>query len=165
LTYTTPARGVVTAGLTLVLLAFFGGLVTWPMISKIPEPQPSRTNGTGPGNRPVVEVKCHGQSCTGQDPVDKGCDKDAETVDSFADGSFEVRLRFSPSCRAAWAQVHPFSNTYVASIEAYRLDLSEFVAEYHTGAKQYSRMFSFQYQVRACAVDGAREKSCTGFHH
>ncbi|GGQ34138.1 MULTISPECIES: DUF2690 domain-containing protein [Streptomyces] len=47
-------------------------------------------------------TSCLGSTCTGKDPATTTCQNDAKTV--YWDGWFNVELRYSPSCRAAWAR-------------------------------------------------------------
>lgn len=44
---------------------------------------------------------CYADSCTGRDPSQTVCQNDAVTVGT---GETGVELRYSPSCRAAWAR-------------------------------------------------------------
>jgi uncharacterized protein DUF2690 len=48
-------------------------------------------------------TSCYASSCTGLDPSSTTCQNDAQTV---MWGSFTpIELRYSPSCRAAWARL------------------------------------------------------------
>ncbi|MFD8974182.1 DUF2690 domain-containing protein [Streptomyces sp. NPDC059593] len=46
-------------------------------------------------------TSCYGSGCTGLDPAATVCQSDARTVRTAAWG---VELRYSPTCRAAWAR-------------------------------------------------------------
>ncbi|MFC9396653.1 DUF2690 domain-containing protein [Streptomyces sp. NPDC057027] len=46
-------------------------------------------------------TSCYGPSCTGLDPSTSICQNDARTV---ATSSWGTELRYSPTCRAAWAR-------------------------------------------------------------
>ncbi|MFF9848846.1 DUF2690 domain-containing protein [Streptomyces litmocidini] len=46
-------------------------------------------------------TSCYGPSCTGLDPSTTVCQSDARTVRT---GDWGVELRYSPTCRAAWAR-------------------------------------------------------------
>ncbi|MEU2241516.1 DUF2690 domain-containing protein [Streptomyces sp. NPDC018338] len=46
-------------------------------------------------------TSCYGSGCTGLDPATTVCQSDARTVRTAAWG---VELRYSPTCRAAWAR-------------------------------------------------------------
>ncbi|MFF2073874.1 DUF2690 domain-containing protein [Kitasatospora sp. NPDC058162] len=72
-------RKAATAGATLVL-AMSGALLA-----------------AGPAS---AATSCYASSCTGKDPATTTCANDAITVST--DGDLE--LRYSPSCRAAWAR-------------------------------------------------------------
>lgn len=48
---------------------------------------------------------CYGPNCVGRDPAGL-CDGDATTVgQTWIDGAANLELRYSPSCRAAWARI------------------------------------------------------------
>ncbi|MFI9211321.1 DUF2690 domain-containing protein [Streptomyces sp. NPDC053253] len=46
-------------------------------------------------------TSCYGSGCTGLDPATTVCQSDARTVRT---ADWGVELRYSPSCRAAWAR-------------------------------------------------------------
>ncbi|WP_314611778.1 DUF2690 domain-containing protein [Streptomyces stackebrandtii] len=46
-------------------------------------------------------TSCNGPDCTGKDPSTTVCQNDARTV---ATNSLGTELRYSPTCRAAWAR-------------------------------------------------------------
>ncbi|MDV9193477.1 DUF2690 domain-containing protein [Streptomyces sp. SR27] len=46
-------------------------------------------------------TSCYGSDCTGKDPSTTVCQNDARTVATTGLG---VELRYSPTCRAAWAR-------------------------------------------------------------
>ncbi len=51
---------------------------------------------------------CSNSACDGADPISSGCSADAitaATLDGVEDGEpFKIELRYSPSCRSAWAR-------------------------------------------------------------
>jgi len=48
---------------------------------------------------------CYGPNCVGRDPAGL-CDGDAATVgQQWIDGTASLELRYSPSCKAAWARI------------------------------------------------------------
>ncbi|MFI9747498.1 DUF2690 domain-containing protein [Streptomyces sp. NPDC052494] len=51
---------------------------------------------------------CYASSCEGLDPAATVCQNDARTV--YRTGRFGVELRYSPSCRAAWARADAWSD-------------------------------------------------------
>ncbi|WP_369146318.1 DUF2690 domain-containing protein [Streptomyces sp. R44] len=53
-------------------------------------------------------TSCYAAGCTGLDPSTTICQNDARTV-SVSD-RFGVELRYSPTCRAAWARATPGSD-------------------------------------------------------
>ncbi|MFI1801152.1 DUF2690 domain-containing protein [Streptomyces sp. NPDC020379] len=50
---------------------------------------------------------CDGVSCNGKDPGQTGCGNDARTVATKQDQNVTLELRYSPSCHANWARIHP----------------------------------------------------------
>ncbi|MBW1602600.1 DUF2690 domain-containing protein [Streptomyces sp. JJ66] len=56
-----------------------------------------------PVNGQVVD--CHDSSCDGQDSVQQGCGADAWTAATSRVGQTYVEVRYSSSCRAAWARI------------------------------------------------------------
>ena len=53
----------------------------------------------------AAAVLCVGASCNGRDPVDMGCNNDAQTVATVNTSDGTVNLRRSNACKANWAQV------------------------------------------------------------
>jgi hypothetical protein len=51
-----------------------------------------------------VAAACSGSACDGRNPQTY-CGSDARTVDSLTLGQALLELRYSPSCRAAWARI------------------------------------------------------------
>ncbi|GAA0951475.1 DUF2690 domain-containing protein [Nonomuraea longicatena] len=49
-------------------------------------------------------LACSGSACDGKDPA-AYCGGDARTLDSLTLGAAILELRYSPSCRAAWARI------------------------------------------------------------
>ncbi|WP_037575516.1 DUF2690 domain-containing protein [Phaeacidiphilus oryzae] len=52
---------------------------------------------------PIAPV-CSGPACQGLNPRTTGCDRGAHTIGSVTVDGLSLELRFSPRCRAAWAQ-------------------------------------------------------------
>lgn len=53
---------------------------------------------------PLTVTACSGSACDGKDPAIY-CQGDARTVQSLYLGQALLELRYSPSCRAAWARI------------------------------------------------------------
>lgn len=49
-------------------------------------------------------TSCYASSCNGLDPGKTTCANDAKTI-ATGNGSGNIQLRYSPSCRAAWARL------------------------------------------------------------
>ncbi|GAA2250971.1 hypothetical protein GCM10010415_08000 [Streptomyces atrovirens] len=56
---------------------------------------------------PAAAADCWRATCSGKDPVQMGCDDDAEILQQVAepDASVVVRLMWSPQCQGVWAKV------------------------------------------------------------
>ncbi|WP_242426794.1 MULTISPECIES: DUF2690 domain-containing protein [unclassified Streptomyces] len=72
-------------------------------------------------------TSCYGPDCTGKDPSTTVCQNDARTVGTTASG---VELRYSPTCRAAWARKS--GDTAMTIWVESNTGLSQ--AAYHTGS-------------------------------
>ncbi|PTA42906.1 DUF2690 domain-containing protein [Micromonospora sp. RP3T] len=117
-------------------------------------------------------ARCYSSTCTGQDPVVQGCGADASTIDTIWVG-YQVNLRYSDACHAAWAQAKgTASSRYAASIEGYasRTSTTPLVI-HHTGTPSpegsYSLMIGYTYWVQACQIylaSGWSTQGCTGRH-
>ncbi|GAA3868183.1 XRE family transcriptional regulator [Streptomyces lacrimifluminis] len=70
------------------------------------KPSPSPTVSAGIDPDLPVGVKCSGAACTGKDPESMGCGGElAQTANSVTVGTTLVEVRYSKTCRAAWARV------------------------------------------------------------
>lgn len=102
-----PGRrnAVLVAGAFLVVV---GATVAFAVTRDEPSPAGGGgTGGTAVSKAPVedVEARCHGDSCNGKDPVDKGCGGDAWTSAAERAEESYVEVRYSSACRAAWARI------------------------------------------------------------
>ncbi|MET9857848.1 DUF2690 domain-containing protein [Streptomyces smyrnaeus] len=112
-----------------------------------------------------VRVSCHGDSCNGKDPVDKGCGGDAWTSASERVGKSYVELRYSSACRAAWARIK--SATPGDRIELVRKD----ERRYDEVVPDDPNLAAFTFmlgapapqQVRACWELKSGDEGCTDF--
>ncbi|MFI6461207.1 DUF2690 domain-containing protein [Streptomyces sp. NPDC050528] len=61
---------------------------------------------------------CWRDTCSGVDPVEAGCDADAETLQQVdtADSAIEVKLVWSPDCQAVWMKVSRDTNLYTGAL-------------------------------------------------
>lgn len=62
-------------------------------------------SSTPGGQLTAASPRCRGSSCQGQLPDVSACDRDAQTKSTVHDASYAVRLKYSPSCGTAWAEV------------------------------------------------------------
>lgn len=71
----------------------------------------------------AMAVSCWGDWCSGQDPMATGCAADAETlawVDADA-STGRLELRWSPTCKTAWARWEQFSRGWSVGGAPYEL--------------------------------------------
>ncbi|MZD04170.1 DUF2690 domain-containing protein, partial [Streptomyces sp. SID5785] len=67
------------------------------------EPSPTPTTSAP---RLPAGVQCVGDSCTGKDPEAMGCGGDfADSTAKILSGTTQVEVRYSKTCKAAWARV------------------------------------------------------------
>ncbi|MEU5345637.1 MULTISPECIES: DUF2690 domain-containing protein [Streptomyces] len=61
----------------------------------------------GIGASPAAPADCWRATCSGKDPIQTGCDDDAEILQQVteADESVAVRLMWSPDCQSVWLKV------------------------------------------------------------
>lgn len=107
--------------------------------------------------------RCRGASCQGQLPGVSACDRDAQTKNSVRAASYAVRLEYSPSCRAAWAEVQArASDARVISVRSGQDVLSaKYPGDGSAGTASPMLAVASPEGVEACAVvDG--KVACTG---
>ncbi|MFI9645303.1 DUF2690 domain-containing protein [Streptomyces sp. NPDC052040] len=120
-------------------------------------------SGTPSGRPAAVSPRCRGASCQGQLPDVSACDRDAQTKSSVRDTSYAVRLQYSPSCGAAWAEVRArATEARVISVRSGRDVLSAAYPGDGTGGSSSPMLAVHSLEgVEACAeVDG--KVACTG---
>ncbi|MER7848695.1 DUF2690 domain-containing protein [Kitasatospora sp. NPDC096077] len=84
-------------------------------------------------------TSCYASSCTGLDPSTTICQNDAKTVDYTApDGDAE--LRYSPTCRAAWARAIAGGGRVPATIQIENTNHETFTALNTGDHTVYTRM-------------------------
>ncbi|MGW4513223.1 DUF2690 domain-containing protein [Streptomyces sp. NPDC004393] len=117
-----------------------------------------------PSGRPAApSPRCRGASCQGQLPDVSACDRDAQTKSSVRDASYAVRLQYSPSCGAAWAEVQArAADARVIYVRSGRDVLSaSYPGDGTAGSSSPMLAVSSPEGVEACAgVDG--KVACTG---
>ncbi|MEU8588752.1 DUF2690 domain-containing protein [Streptomyces sp. NPDC048664] len=120
-------------------------------------------SGTSDGRRAPVSPSCRGASCEGRLPSVSACDRDAQTKNTVRASSYAVRLEYSPSCRAAWAEVQArASDARVISVRSGRDVLSaQYPGDGSAGTASPMLAVTSPEGVEACAVvDG--KLACTG---
>ncbi|MFC9396654.1 DUF2690 domain-containing protein [Streptomyces sp. NPDC057027] len=82
-------------------------------------------------------TSCYGSSCTGLDPSTTICQNDARTV-SWSD-RFGVELRYSPTCRAAWARATSSSSDAPMEVHVHNT-VGDNYGTYTTGQTVWTQM-------------------------
>jgi hypothetical protein len=109
-----------------------------------------------------------GSSCTGWDPNTTGCTGISNLEELPHGGVGLLQLRYSSSCRAAWARwTSSDSRGGIISIEStdgieYQVNLAGY-----NGEVKWTRMIDFSKTVRACHFayfGGQGLWACTGWH-
>lgn len=93
-------------------------LVTAAATTAVSAPSRAAPAHATPEVAPKVAPTCHAASCGGLDPIGTHCAADARTIDDAVMDGRIIRLRYSPECRAAWAQLwygKPGDRAYVQS--------------------------------------------------
>ncbi|RSS55344.1 DUF2690 domain-containing protein [Streptomyces sp. WAC01280] len=81
-------------------------------------------------------TSCYASSCEGLDPATTICQNDARTVQTSS--RFGVQLRYSPTCRAAWARVDGYSDAPMAVVVENSRGAT--YRTYTTGGTEWTRM-------------------------
>jgi hypothetical protein len=79
----------------------------------------SSTPAAAPAPAPQgSSVGCYGDYCSGRDPVQTGCDRDARTVAWKDAVAVRLEVRWSPRCKTNWARLQQFprGNWYLGSV-------------------------------------------------
>jgi hypothetical protein len=86
-----------------MVIAFTAAGLAWGTSPATADPAP-RSPATQT-TAAAVPALCYANSCYGEDPDATGCSSDARTIYNAPDASGpRVQLRYSPTCRAAWAR-------------------------------------------------------------
>ncbi|MEU1224894.1 DUF2690 domain-containing protein [Streptomyces sp. NPDC005828] len=109
-------------------------------------------------------TSCYASSCAGLDPSTTICQNDARTV---ADTDYPgVELRYSPTCRAAWAR-YSRGMGFSMNVEIQRWDGSNGTTIYSTyysgnGSTVWTRMINDAgLLARACGHESASRYGCS----
>ncbi|MFJ3778754.1 DUF2690 domain-containing protein [Streptomyces sp. NPDC090075] len=117
-----------------------------------------------PGAQPVSAApRCHGRSCQGELPDASACARDAQTKTTVTGTAYDVRLRWSPTCGAAWSEVRLRSaHAREVSVRAGQDVLSaSYPAEDSVGYTSPMLAVPTPRGVEACAEVGG-QLACTG---
>ena len=128
-------------------------------------------------NQKVVDREtvplCNNVSCINRDPIDNGCDKDAQTITSNTGNyqiaphelkAYRLELRYSPSCNSTWARTEapPDSQHYVEDRQG---DLyGAAIVPVDEWDNHYTDMgLGKDVEIRACAKPPTGKVECTNF--
>ncbi|MEU6367529.1 DUF2690 domain-containing protein [Streptomyces sp. NPDC046931] len=120
-------------------------------------------SGAPTGRPAAASPRCRGISCQGRLPDVSACDRDAQTKSAVRDTAYAVRLEYSPSCGAAWAEVQArATDARVISVRSGRDVLSAaYPGDGTAGSSSPMLAVTSPEGVEACAeVDGT--VACTG---
>ncbi|MEE4591766.1 DUF2690 domain-containing protein [Streptomyces sp. DSM 41524] len=111
-------------------------------------------------------VKCAGQDCTGQDPQAMGCGAVATTTADVTVGTAYVEVRYSKTCKAAWARVAGAAPGDVIQVKAPGANGGAARSQRgRVGADgdAYTKMIPVDSAARAtaCATLGGGTRACT----
>ncbi|MFJ4187198.1 DUF2690 domain-containing protein [Kitasatospora sp. NPDC089509] len=101
-------------------------------------------------------TSCYASSCTGLDPATTTCANDAVTV--LTDGPLE--LRYSPSCRAAWARDQHAVPGESVSIRNHQGDYWDYGTTNYGGGNTWSAMVNdkdIQSQAHSNGTNGTHQ--------
>lgn len=124
------------------------------------------------GAPPASAATCKGTLCTGKNPASAGCAADAITLGSDGDAApWEVELRYSATCSAAWARgsAQGFAPVEI-SVERRRTGTTNVTRRYtwivdDPAARSYTLMLSWTtpFEYRACGKDAVVTK-CSSWY-
>ncbi|MDW6064763.1 DUF2690 domain-containing protein [Streptomyces sp. FXJ1.4098] len=104
-----------------------------------------------------ADGRCAGRSCQGRDPYREGCDRDSVTVHALSADGRTLRLRYSPVCRAVWAEVDPAGGTE----ELLAAAAGAATQTAARGATRTAMVAADQHRARACVVVAGRQLGVT----
>ncbi|MGW1893500.1 DUF2690 domain-containing protein [Streptomyces sp. NPDC002004] len=161
-----PSRAAVrwSAALAVALLLTVGtvALVTRSSSDRSPSRSVADHGAMSQPTTQQLDTRCFADSCTGQDPSDAGCAGDAWTAAlTRADGVY-VELRYSDSCKAAWARISWGDVGDVARVVAAKGATRQNKVHYDTDV--YSPMVAADApsDARACTLLVSGARGCTG---
>ncbi|MDV9193478.1 DUF2690 domain-containing protein [Streptomyces sp. SR27] len=109
-------------------------------------------------------TSCYASTCSGLDPATTICQNDATTVrDNYFPG---VELRYSPTCRAAWARYSRGAEfSFTVSVER-RDSTAKYTTPYYgNGATVWTQMINdANLQARACGRLPSNEWGCSDWY-
>ncbi|MFD8260185.1 DUF2690 domain-containing protein [Streptomyces griseoluteus] len=155
-------RGVrVIAVAALAALAVGAAIIGWKPASQASRgtaaPQIT-TTGTESG---ALETRCFQENCRGEDPKVAGCAGDAWTAALSRVHGVYVELRYSDSCKAAWARISWGARGDIAKVMAD--NGASYQEHVHYDTDVYSPMVpsDTSSQARACVVLTSGARGCT----
>jgi hypothetical protein len=123
---------------------------------------------------PALAVGCYRSSCNHYDPQTMGCSPDAYSLAVInPEGSYDVQLRYSPACGAAWARitntgsgypVYKYLKLQVWSAKTGGTLLwteTKYNEQLNNDQNYWTAMGSYQYWVQACVKNSDDWGHCT----
>ncbi|MBH1935958.1 XRE family transcriptional regulator [Streptomyces sp. AV19] len=156
LLFTAGAVGTLLVAVAAVLLLGSG-----PVGAKRPTPLAALPSAGNPAAALPTGVGCTGAGCTGKDPETMGCGgQHATTAGSATVGTSYLEVRYSGTCKAAWARM-----TQGAPGDALRVSAAtgSGAGRVERGADGHSTMVAVSApgEATACAVLSSGEQGCT----
>jgi hypothetical protein len=118
-------------------------------------------------------LACYGETCTGRDPKEAGCDKGVDTITSTVASfpelrkdlkNFKVEMRYSARCKASWIKAPQVIGATIyfedkAGKRYVPLEiLNDGINEAH-----FTDMFFRDIESRGCIEYPGKKAQCTGF--
>jgi hypothetical protein len=129
------------------------------------------------GARPAAAASCSANSCSHLDPQTNGCSADAYDLEAFnPEGAYTVELRYSPTCRAAWARITDAATGYpqwkYLKLQVWDAHTgghllwteTRYVEQTVSGLDYWTAMGSFNYWVQACVKNASDYGHCSVRH-
>jgi hypothetical protein len=161
-TWMTRRWTVLAAALALVVTGTGAAVALWTAhrTNGVSGAAPAARRSSGPSGAGGLNVRCFEQSCTGEDPQTQGCGDAWTSALTRIDGVY-VELRYSDSCKAAWARISWGGAGDVARVVSTKGATEQDRVHYDTDV--YSPMVAADTpsDARACTVLTSGAQGCT----
>ncbi|MER5948791.1 XRE family transcriptional regulator [Streptomyces sp. NPDC001904] len=153
---------VLAGGIGAALVVLIAYLLTSGGDGKGAEAAPSKSPATSAPQLPAG-VQCVGDGCTGKDPEAMGCGGDlADSPTKAAVGTAHVEVRYSKTCKAAWARIQFAApgDSVTLSVGA-KTSKKGLVGDADTDAYTPMIAVGSAAEAKACGALAAGQKGCT----